>query len=549
MKVRLPICPFIRSNGNQQKVLGVKMMQTNEKILLGIDIGTTGAKCTFYNLHGFPVASEYQEYNMIHPKPGWVEEDPDNWWQAVVDNIKACIMNKDVNPDMVAGIGVSCTNSFIPVDENCNVLHNAIMQIDQRAADEVEWVRKHIGEERIYRITGNRIARGTFSLPTLRWFFNNRPDIMEKTHKFLMPSGFIVARLTNRFSINQSRMGFTLLGNIRTGEWDRELAMDAGIPYDKLPTPYKAYEIVGGITEKAAVLTGLKKGTPVVAGAMDTVAAAVGAGAVEEGDTFLAIGTCGRLCHTTPTDVFDNCLMNCRNALEGQWLNIEATNGAGVSLRWFRDVFGEAISQKAEAAGLSTYQILDQLAEKSAPGSGGVLYLPYISGERCPIWDPNARGVFFGIHLGTTYGDIARAIMEGVAFSIRQGMEIVVNKKNRPKKLSLGGGIARSRIWSQIFADILGYPIVKLEINETETLGDAILAAYGVGLVDDLSSMAKSAAQSSTLLQPDPEAHKMYDEYFELYKNLYIHLKDDFQHLNSINNSYKMEIHKSDHIE
>lgn len=517
------------------------MVQTNEKILLGIDIGTTGAKCTFYNLDGFPVASEYQEYGMIHPKSGWVEEDPDNWWQAVVDNIKVCIENNKIEPATVAGIGVSCTNSFFPVDENCNVLHNAIMQIDQRAADEVEWIREHLGEERIYQITGNRIARGTFSLPTLRWFLNNRPDIMEKTYKFLVPSGFIVARLTGRFSINQSRMGFTLLGNIRTGEWDSALAKDAGIPFDKLPKPYKAYEVVGGITARAAMLTGLKEGTPVVAGAMDTVAAAVGAGAVEDGDTFLAIGTCGRLCHTTPNDVFDNSLMNCRNALDGQWLNIEATNGAGISLRWFRDVFGEAISQKAKEKDISVYEILDQLAEESTPGSGGVIYLPYISGERCPIWDPDARGVFFGINLGTTYGDIARAIMEGVAFSIRQGMEIVINCQNKPKNLSLGGGIARSQIWSQIFANILGYPIIKLEINETETLGDAILAAYGVGLVDDLGTMAKSAAQNCTVLQPDPDAHILYNEYFKLYKNLYIHLKDDFQQLNSINTLMKAE--------
>lgn len=509
------------------------MKSKADSILLGIDIGTTGAKCTFYNLAGAPVYSEYQEYPMIHPQPGWVEEDPNEWWKATANNILRSVQGGHIDPASVGGIGVSCTNSIIPLDANGNNLYNAILQLDQRAAEEVEWIRQTLGEERIYRVTGNRIARGTYSLPTLRWFLKHRPDIVEQTYKFVVPSGFIIQKLTGQFTINASRMGFTLLSNIRTGTWDEALIRDAGLDSRKFPKPYEAYEVVGGVTPAAAALTGLKENTPVVAGAMDTVAAAVGAGAIHDGDMFLAVGTCGRLCHSTETPSFDNRLMNCRNALTNTWLNVEATNGAGVSLRWFRDVFGKTLEEEARKQNISVYQAMDRLAEKSPPGANGVLYLPYLAGERCPIWDPNAKGVFFGVGLETNYGDFVRAVMEGVAFSIKQGMEIVL-KDNSHKRttLPLGGGIAKSPIWSRIFCDILGYPIIRMNINETETLGDAILAAYGVGLTDDLYSMSRYALESSSeALEPDPEANRVYQKYFQLYQSLYEHIKGDFKTL------------------
>lgn len=506
----------------------------SEKLVLGIDIGTTDAKCSIYDLAGTPVASAYREYSMIHPREGWVEEDPNLWWSAVVANLQTCLHDSRLDPARIAAIGVSCTNAFFPLDRDGNPLHNAILQLDQRAASEVDWIREHIGAERIFRVTGNRIARGTFALPTLRWFLKNRPDIIRDAHKFVAPSGFITRKLTGKFSINESRMNFTLLSDIRTGQWDEKLAQDAGMPLELLPRPYGALDVVGEVTREAAELTGLKPGTPVVASGMDTVAAAVGAGAIAGGDTFLAIGTCGRACFVSDRPEFDDRLMNCRHAIPGQWLSIEATNASGASLRWFRDIFGGVLQEACQREGIEVYPMMDRLAEKATAGSGGLIYLPYLSGERCPIWSPDARGVFFGLSLSTTYGDAVRAVMEGVAYSMQQGVKIVFQHSKSSQYLSLGGGIGKSRVWSQILADVIGQPIVRLRVSETETLGDAAMAASGVGLISDIALMARNAARNCETIVPQRENTEIYAGLFELYERLYGDLKGDFALLQGV---------------
>ena len=250
--------------------------------MLGIDIGTTDTKCAVYTPEGRTVSSHFSEYGMVHPRSGWVEERPEDWWRAICENIRLC-REDGVDLHAVKGVCVSCTNAFIPVTRQVEPLHNAIMQIDQRAASEVDWIEEHIGSEKIYAITGNRVARGTFFMPTVLWYLHNRPELVERAYKFLTPSGYAVAKLTDEFTINESRMGFSLMSDIRTGQWSTELVQAMGMDMDKLPRPCRADEIVGYVTEKAAAETGLAAGTPVAGGAMDTVSAAVGAGGVAEG--------------------------------------------------------------------------------------------------------------------------------------------------------------------------------------------------------------------------------------------------------------------------
>lgn len=507
------------------------MAKNQEPLLLGIDIGTTDTKCTFYTLDGQPLTGCFQEYPMKHPAPGLAEEDPKEWWNAVIGNIRRCLQEHPFDTGRVVGIGVSCTNTFFPVDREGDALHPAILQVDQRTGEETRWIREHIGEERIYQVTGNRIAPGTFSLPTLRWFITHRPDLVEKAHKFLVPSGYIIRKLTGEFTINESRLCFTLLGNIRTGQWDESIARDVGLPVSKLPRICKATEIAGTVTKEAAILTGLKEGTPVVGGAMDTVAAAVGAGAISNHDIFLAMGTCGRLCYTGNKPFFDNRLMNCRNAFDGQWLSIEATNAAGASLRWFRDLFGRAVPELSLPEKCSIYDQFNILAEASVPGANGLIYLPYLSGERCPIWNPYARGVFFGASFSTKYGDFVRSVMEGVAFSMRQGLEILLAEKEPPDFITLGGGIANSRIWCQIFADVFEIPVKKLTVSETETLGDAILAGIGVGAIQNPGSITGPLIEHSETIEPIPGNVSLYKDYFTFYQQLSLLAETKFPEL------------------
>ncbi len=511
------------------------MKEDTEQLLLGIDIGTTGCKCTVYDLTGIPVVSGYEEYTMHSPQPGWCEENPNDWWNATINNCNRIFNDSRISAERIKAIGVSCTNSIIPVDKECRPIYNAIMQLDQRGMQEVSWIRETIGEENLFAITGNRVAPGTFALPTIRWFMSHRPDIFENTYRFLVPSGFIIGKLTGEFTINTSRMATTALADIRSRDWAYGLMEKIGFPVEKLPRRYEAWEIVGAVTTAAAMATGLKAGTPVVAGAMDTVAAAVGAGGIHPEDSLLAIGTCARLCLTTDKPYFDNRFMNCPSALPERWLSIAAINGAGVSLRWFRDTLGGAAVEKARENGKSGYAILDQAAEQSQVGAKGLTYLPYLAGERSPIWNPNARGVFFGINLGTTHGDFVRSMLEGIAFAIKQNLNIWLGLGKKVENLSLGGGAANSRIWTQILADIVERPIIRLKINETETLGDAILAGIGIGIIKNPVEVARGVIDYSSIVEPNSKHYEQYREQFRLYEKLYLDLKDNFDTLAQMN--------------
>lgn len=501
----------------------------DKQLLLGIDIGTTGCKCTLYDLNGLDVATSYQDYEMHHLNSGWVEENPKDWWDACIKNINELWTQEGINPEDVASIGVSCTNSIIPVGKNNTVLYNAIMQIDQRTIGQVEWIRKNIGEKKIFEITGNRVAPGTFSLPTMLWLKENHPDIFADTHKFLVPGGLIVWHLTDKFTIDTSRMATTLLGNVKECKWDEELAELAGIPLSKLPDIHNSFDIVGEVTKKAADLTGLIAGTPVVAGAMDTVAAAVGSSAIDPETSFLTIGTCARLCITVnDADKLDDRFLNCPSVYPNQWLSIAVSNSAGASMRWFRDnLSGEEVRQAIESGG-SGYEEIDNEVMLSKLGADSVLYLPYLSGERSPIWDPYARGVFFGMSLSTERKDIARSMMEGTGFALKQTMNIWKESGVKSEKLSISGGGAMSKVWPQIIADILQEPLYRLNTNETETLGAALLAGMGVGLIKDPNQITSSMISYDDGIKPCKENSDTYEKLFALYNSVYENLKDDF---------------------
>lgn len=502
-------------------------MKQHKGLLLGIDIGTTGTKCTFYYTDGTVAAHAYQEYPMICPEPGWAEQNPEVWWQAVCSSLKTCFAKQHVEAGQVLSIGLSCTNAVVLVDFNGKPVYNAIGLRDNRAGEQVEWLKEQVGDSYVREITANHIAGGSFTLPTLRWMIDHRPHLVERAYKFLMPDGYIIQRLTGQFTINRPRMSFTLLSDIKTGEWSDKLIERSQFPRRLLPEPFNPADIVGTVTKEAAAATGLAAGTKVTAGCLDTAAASCGSGAVSPGDFAITMGSSGRICYISEQPIYDSRFLNCPTALGGLYAVIQSTDNCGVSLRWFRDLFGKAVQDEAHEAGLSVYDYFNRLAEQSKAGAGGLLYLPYLSGEKSPIWNPDAKGVFFGLSIKSSYGDCVRAIMEGVAYSIRDCMNTVIHNSPPPELIPLGGGIGKSTIWCQIMADVLGCKILKLENSETETLGDMIVAAQSINLQEIPCDFGKKHA-SGTILIPDGSCRQIYEEGFRKYKSLYESLKPLF---------------------
>lgn len=505
------------------------MTQTKD-LLLGIDIGTTGAKCTFYDIKGNSLFNGYTEYRMIHPKDGWTEQNPHIWWQAVCDNLQMCIED-GADTSRVACIGVSSTNAVMLIGKNDKVVYNGIGLHDQRSESQVHWLREHLGEDMAMAITGNSIEKGSFALPTLRWFIDNRPELVEEAEKFLIPNGYIIKLLTGEYSIDKPRSGLSLLNDLTRGGWSQEIVSAAKIPEKLLPAIYDSTSIVGEVTKKAARATGLCAGTPVIAGAIDTIAATIGSGATDGGDCAITIGSSGRICQISSKPVFKKHVLSTPGALGRQFTAIQTTDNAGISLKWFRDTFGKMILQDALSAGVSIYEQMNRLCAQSQPLKNHLIYLPYLSGEKSPIWDPNARGVFFGVSLDTTYSDFVRSVMEGVAFSIRhcmEGINEITIDSGSDSPIPIGGGVANSDIWCQIFSDVLNRPVIQLAVEETETLGDVILAAQAVNIKEVPADFGKTLAKKGKIKTPNKQLLEFYDEKFIKYKQLYSSIKDLF---------------------
>ncbi len=498
--------------------------------MLGIDIGGTGTKAGVFTLDGTLVGSGYGEYQMISTLPGQAEHDAEAWWGATIGAIREAIV--DIDPGNIKAVGVGCTNGLIAVDEKARPIRPAIMLWDQRALPEVERIREQLGGDEVFEITGNPLAPGAFSLPTILWLKHKEPESFRAAHKLMVPGGYLVARLTGEFTIDHSRASTTLLFDIRKRQWHKPFLDKLDIDEQKLPRPVACDEVVGSITEAAAKLTGLKMGTPVIGGCMDTIGAALGTGVLEEGQCFVIMGTAARVAGPIKTGQFDRRFMNCTNVTDNSWQYIGAINGVGSALRWVRDTFCELEQREADATGNDVYELITDQASDSPPGSKGLLFLPYLAGERTPIWDPYARGVFFGVTLGHNRGDFFRSVLEGAALAIRHVVELLESDNDITiSELRIGGAAASSRVWNQIICDVLGKRVISLTQSHTEVLGAAILAGVGLKLYPGFEQAVKQTVVTGAVFEPDNNAHQNYNKLFSMYKQLYLDTKHHFRQL------------------
>lgn len=475
--------------------------------LIGIDIGTSGCKTVAFDLEGRVAASASAEYPLSQPNNGWAEQNPLDWWQAVESTLETVL--EKVGLEEVKGIGLSGQmHGLVMLDEQGDVLRPAIIWCDQRTADQCRTITEKVGSERLINITANPALTG-FTASKILWVRENQPDIYQKCRHILLPKDYIRFKLTGRFATDVSDAGGMQLLDIRERKWSLEVLEKLDIDPSLLAEVYESVEV-----------TGHYHGIPVVAGAGDNAAAAVGTGVVEEGRAFTTIGTSGVVyAHTKSMHVdLQGRVHTFCAAVPGEWHVMGVTQGAGLSLQWFKKQFAQNLS----------YKELDELALNTPIGSRGLVYLPYLMGERTPHLDPDCRGVFFGLSAMHTQAELARAVMEGVGFSMLDCANVLKSMDVHMSDMAVCGGGARSPIWRQMLADLYDCPIATIEAAEGPCLGAAILAGVGAGMYSSVQAACSKLIRKSAVYQPISENSSAYGKYYEVYCSLYTQLKDLF---------------------
>ncbi len=497
--------------------------------LLGIDIGTSGTKTVLFDEKGNGLASYTGEYGMQQPKNGWAEQHPEDWWEAVVDGIRAVLGKSGVDAAEIAGIGLSGQmHGLTMLDKDNKVLRPAIIWCDQRTAQECAEIEALMGgRDRLIAITANPALTG-FTAGKIRWVQKHEPEIYEKCAHILLPKDYIRLMLTGEYATEVSDASGMQLLDIRNRCWSDEVLEKLNIDRALLGDMYESEDVTGKLTAEVAELTGLSTDCVVVGGAGDQAAAAIGNGIVEEGMLSDTIGTSGVIFATTDAPLIDagGRVHTFCHAVRGKWHIMSVTQGAGLSLQWFRNNFCDTEKAIAAEKGTDVYNVMVDEAKEVAPGSDGVVFLPYLMGERSPILDPNAKGVFFGVTNATTRATMLRAVLEGITFSQRDCLSVIRDMGVNAGQIRMGGGGARNEYWRQIFADNLGCDITTVNHSEGGALGVAILAGKGAGIFDDVVATCNKYIGDTTRLTPNP--CDGYERSFEKYLNVYKALKPLF---------------------
>ncbi len=497
---------------------------------LGLDIGTSGAKALLITEAGQPVASDIQEYPLYTPRPLWAEQDPEDWWKAVVQTTRNVLEKARVRGEEIAGIGLSGQmHGAVFLDKDNNVLRPALLWCDQRTQAECDWITAQVGQENLVQYLSNPVLTG-FTSPKIVWLRNHEPETYDKVVKVLLPKDYIRFKLTGVHATEVSDASGTALFDVAHRQWSSEVLDAAGIPRSWMPECAESIEITGHVHAEAAGLTGLAAGTPVAGGGGDQAAGAVGSGIVETGIVSSAVGTSGVVFAYSDTPATDPKLRvhTFCHAVPGKWHTMGVSLSAGGSLRWLRDTFFQPEGVVARTIGDDPYNLMARGAGTVPPGAEGLIFLPYLTGERTPYPDATARGVFFGMTLRHKRQHFTRAVLEGVAYALNDTFQIFQEIGVPVSQVRASGGGAKSPLWRQIHADITGHPHVTLSVDEGPALGAALLAAVGTGAYPTVADACRAAIQTVAETAPDPAAHATYQKYNAVYRALYPALKDQF---------------------
>ncbi len=503
------------------------------KYLIGIDIGTSATKTVLFDEKCNVIASASQEYPLYQPHNGWAEQEPEDWYNAVVYTLKAVVDKSRVNSEDILGIGLSGQmHGLVMLDENNEVIRPSIIWCDQRTAKECNDITELVGADRLIEITANPALTG-FTASKILWVRNNEPENYAKCRHILLPKDYIRFKLTGEYATDVSDASGMQLLDVPNRCWSDEILEKLGIDKAYLGRLYESPEITGYITKEIAELTGLSCKTAVVAGAGDNAAAAIGTGIVSDGKAFTTIGTSGVVyAHTSQPSIDKKGRVHtfcC--AVPGCWHVMGVTQAAGLSLKWFKDNFCQDYIERAEKLGCDVYSLINKDIDDIPTGSGRLIYLPYLMGERTPHLDADCRGVFFGLSGIHTKAHLLRAVMEGVSFSLTDCKDILTEMGADINEMMVCGGGGNSPVWRQMLADMYNCNVKTIDSKEGPALGVAILAGVGTGLYESVESACASFIHEKAISVPNRENNSKYNDIHKLYKRLYTSLKEDYKAL------------------
>ncbi len=497
--------------------------------VLGIDVGTGGTRAVLVNRSGAIVSSATCEHvPFASPKIGWAEQDPHDWVQAAGSAIRQIISDAGISASDISAVGLAGQmHGAVLLDENDQVLRPSLIWCDQRTQAQCDWLNQKIGEQKIIELTCNP-ALTNFTLTKLLWVRDNEPEIWRRFRQVLLPKDYVRFRLTDEHAMDVADASGTLMLDVAHRRWSDEMMSAAGLPMSCLPTLYESPEVCAHISEAGAEHTGLKLGTPVVAGAGDQAGGAVGMGIVRAGAVSATIGTSGVVFAATDTPAMDakGRVHTFCHAVPGRWHVMGVTQAAGLSFRWLRDLL-----RRTSGSSDLSYDDLTREAENIPAGSDGVLWAPYLMGERTPHLDPNARGTLTGLAASHGRGHVTRAILEGVAFSLKDTFSLFDEMQVPIRNIRLGGGGARSALWRQIQADVYAHQVEILAAEEGAAYGAALLAGVGAQFWSSVEDACDAVVKVQQRVSPDPKATQVLKKQYDHYRRLYPALKPLFSEM------------------
>jgi xylulokinase len=505
-----------------------------DKYLLGVDVGTSGSKGVITDLSGRVLAHHSVEHTTSSPQPGWYEHDADQiWWGDTVRVIRALLDQAGIQPADIAGVGLSALcPDMLPVDADGRPLRPAILYgIDTRTDAEIDWINRQLGTDFIFRKSGNTLSAQSVT-PKALWFKRHEPELYARTHKIHGASSYLLYKMTGEHAVDFGIATFyTPVLDIRTHKWDEDVCRAIGIDPDLLPRVDYGVSIAGKVTLRAAAETGLTAGTPVITGSCDASAEVVSVGALTPGDGGLTYGSTICLLVATKEINPHPSFSFFPHVIPDLYILGAGTATSASLTRWFRDNFGHVEMETERLLGLNAYHLLSDEAAQVPAGSEGLVVLPYFAGERTPIWDTQARGCILGLTLSHSRAHVYRALLEGTAYSVRHNLEVMAQTGTEVKRLISTGGGVRSALWTQIMSDVTGRPQEVADVPYGSPYGSAYMAGYGVGLFPDLRSLHQKWVKIARRVEPNPRLKPLYDQYYEVYRQTYEHVKENMHTL------------------